>query len=68
APTPLRGSATEQALEGQALTPDTIAAAAVAARDEITPISDVRASAWYRKELVHNMTKRMLENVAAAGN
>ncbi len=68
APTPLRGSATEQALEGKALTPDTIAAAAVAARDEINPISDVRASAWYRKELVHNMTKRMLENVAAAGN
>ncbi|MEW5891219.1 MAG: xanthine dehydrogenase family protein subunit M, partial [Pseudomonadota bacterium] len=68
APTPLRGTATEKALEGKRLTPETIAAAALAARDEINPISDVRASAWYRKELVHNMTKRMLENVAAAGN
>lgn len=68
APTPVRGPATEKALEGRALTPDAIAAAAAAARDEVTPISDVRASAWYRKELIHNMTRRMLENVAAAGN
>jgi CO/xanthine dehydrogenase FAD-binding subunit len=30
------------------------------ARDEVTPIDDIRASAWYRKELIHNITKRML--------
>lgn len=68
APTPVRGKATEQALEGRALTPETIDAAAIAARDEVKPISDVRASAWYRKELIHNMTRRMLENVASTGN
>jgi len=25
----------------------------------------VRASAWYRKEMIHNMTKRILEDVSA---
>jgi CO/xanthine dehydrogenase FAD-binding subunit len=25
----------------------------------------VRATAWYRKEMIHNMTKRVLENVSA---
>ena len=43
----------------------TIGAAAQAAQDEVHPISDVRASAWYRKEMIHNMTKRILEDVAA---
>ena len=66
APTPLRATATESALEGRHLDAATIEAAAVAARDEVNPIDDVRATAWYRKEMIHNMTKRMLENVAQA--
>ena len=64
APTPIRGTATERALEGQPLDAATIAAAAQAAHDEVRPISDVRASAWYRQELVRNMTRRLLEDVA----
>jgi xanthine dehydrogenase FAD-binding subunit len=35
-------------------------AAAQAAADEAQPIDDVRASAWYRKELIHNVMRRML--------
>lgn len=66
AATPVRALATEAALEGRALTAATIAAAAAAARDEVTPIDDVRATAWYRKELIHNMTKRILDHVAQA--
>lgn len=66
APTPLRATATESALEGRHLDAASIAEAAAAARDEVTPIDDVRATAWYRKEMIHNMTKRMLENVAQA--
>jgi xanthine dehydrogenase FAD-binding subunit len=66
APTPLRATATESALEGRHLDAATIEAAAIAARDEVNPIDDVRATAWYRKEMIHNMTKRMLENVAQA--
>jgi len=66
APTPVRAPRTEAALEGRALDATTIAAAAGAARDEIRPISDVRASDWYRRELIHNLTKRVLDDVAAA--
>lgn len=65
APTPVCGCATEEVLEGKELDAATIAAAAKAAQDEVHPISDVRASAWYRKEMIRNMTKRILEDVSA---
>jgi len=64
APVPMRAPRTEQALEGKRLDPKTIDAIAGVARDEVNPIDDVRASAWYRKELIHNITKRMLGHVA----
>ena len=35
-----------------------------AAADDARPIDDVRASAWYRRELLRNMTQRMLDDVA----
>ena len=66
APTPLRAHRTEQALEGKRLDAATIAHAAQVARDEVDPIDDVRASAWYRKELIHNMTQRMLDHATQA--
>lgn len=66
APTPVRAPHSEAALEGRSLDAETIAAAAAAARDEVNPIDDVRATAWYRKELIHNMTRRMLDHVAQA--
>lgn len=66
APTPVRAPLTERALEGQRLDAAGIAQVAQVARDEVKPIDDVRATAWYRKELIHNMTKRMLDNVADA--
>jgi len=62
AATPMRATAAEAALEGQVLNAASIEAAAAAARDEVRPIDDVRASAWYRRELVHNMTLRMLQD------
>lgn len=63
APVPMRGSKTEAVLEGKKLTPALIEQAAQAARDEIKPISDVRASDWYRRELMHNIIRRMLADV-----
>ena len=66
APTPVRARQTEAGLEGRRLDEATIARAAEAARDEVDPIDDVRASAWYRKELIHNMTRRMLDHAAQA--
>ena len=65
AATPVRASRTEEVLEGRHLDAAAIEAAAIAARDEVTPIDDVRATAWYRKEMIHNMTRRILENVSA---
>ncbi len=66
APTPVRAALTEAALEGTKLDAASIARIAEVARDEVKPIDDVRASAWYRKEMIHNMTKRMLDHVAEA--
>ena len=66
APVPIRAPRTEQALEGRRLDPAVIEAVADVARDEVTPIDDIRATAWYRKELIHNITKRMLAHVAQA--
>lgn len=66
APVPMRAPATEAALEGAVLDRGTIERAAATARDEVRPIDDVRATAWYRRELVFNLTQRMLDDVAQA--
>jgi CO/xanthine dehydrogenase FAD-binding subunit len=65
APTPMRARRAEALLEGAAPDAPLIAAASVAAAAEARPIDDVRASAWYRRELLVNMVKRMLEDVVA---
>jgi CO/xanthine dehydrogenase FAD-binding subunit len=64
APTPLRARRTEALLEGRSLDAALAAQAAASAAEEAKPIDDVRASAWYRRELLRNMTRRMLEDVA----
>jgi len=66
APVPLRARRTEAALEGAPLDAAAIERVAATARDEVRPIDDVRATAWYRKELVFNMTRRILGDVAQA--
>ncbi len=63
APTPMRGRATEAALKGAVLEDETIAHIANVAGDEIKPISDVRASAWYRRQIVREMMRRLLHDV-----
>ena len=68
APTPLRGRRTEAAIEGRALDDATIAAACEAAETEVRPISDVRASAWYRRHLVGALTREILTDVADYGD
>jgi CO/xanthine dehydrogenase FAD-binding subunit len=61
APVPLRGRKTEAQLVGKPLSGDVIGKCEAAAREEIAPITDVRASEAYRREVVGVMLGRMLE-------
>jgi CO/xanthine dehydrogenase FAD-binding subunit len=63
APTPIRAPRTEAALEGRVPDAATLETAAQVALEEVRPISDLRASEWYRRELIHNMLKRALTHV-----
>jgi CO/xanthine dehydrogenase FAD-binding subunit len=65
-PVPLRARAAEALLEGRRVDEALATAAAQAAADAATPIDDVRASAWYRRELVRNLTRRTIADVAAS--
>jgi len=60
APTVLRAKAAEAVLEGEALTPELIAAAARQAAEESAPIDDVRASADYRRHTTETLTRRLI--------
>ena len=62
APTPVRGRATEAAVEGKTLIEATIAAAGETASSEVAPITDVRASEWYRRHLVRVLTEELLSH------
>ena len=64
APTPLRAMSAEAALQGQAANDETFAKAAEAAAQDSTPITDIRASADYRRHLVKVMTARLLAEAA----
>jgi CO/xanthine dehydrogenase FAD-binding subunit len=61
APVPLRGCRAEDVLLGSRLCDTVIEKCTAAAREEIAPITDVRASAAYRREILGVMLRRMLE-------
>lgn len=60
APTPMRALRAEAAIRGK-IDAAAIERAAQAAADESRPISNVRASAHYRREMVQVLTRRALE-------
>lgn len=62
APTPYVLTKAEEVLATKSITAETIAEAAQAAMDSVTPIDDVRGSASYRKFMVRNLTKRAVED------
>lgn len=64
APTPLRATAAEAVLRGAKLNADVIAKAADAAMAAASPISNVRASAGYRRAMVGELTRRAVERAA----
>ncbi len=69
-PTVLRLPQTEALLKGKPLTSETFALAGKQAREEITPISDVRASQDYRLQVTENLFRKLhhdlFANAAAA--
>jgi len=65
APTIIRAPKAEAYLEGRAITPETMAEAGRIAVGDAKPISDFRASAGYRRDLIAVLTKRALENAYA---
>ncbi|MEE9569730.1 MAG: xanthine dehydrogenase family protein subunit M [Candidatus Binatia bacterium] len=67
-PTPMRARKAEAVLTKQILTQELAGQAGEEASRECKPISDVRSSADYRREMVRVNTKRALLNAAAGHN
>lgn len=65
-PIPLRAKKAESRLRGQKLSKISIAEASRIASEEVQPISDVRASANYRREMVRVITERALHQAWGA--
>jgi carbon-monoxide dehydrogenase medium subunit len=61
APTPIRIKTAEKVLEGAEPTPENIRAAAQKAFEEIKPISDIRASAEYRRDTSRVYVRKAIE-------
>jgi carbon-monoxide dehydrogenase medium subunit len=61
APTPIRVPEAEAQLTGRVLTEEAIEEAAEKATEAAHPVSDIRGSAGYRKEIVKVLTRRTLK-------
>jgi carbon-monoxide dehydrogenase medium subunit len=64
--TPLRATASEEALRGQGLDASSIAAAAQRAAEGTEPPGDLNATPDYKRHLAQVLTRRALETAAAA--
>jgi carbon-monoxide dehydrogenase medium subunit len=67
ASTPLRATAAENALRGQPLDAEHIAAAAEHAAEGTSPVGDLNATPQYKEHLARVLTARALTTAAAAG-
>jgi xanthine dehydrogenase FAD-binding subunit len=63
APTPLRCEKTEAALTGHSLDSRLISDGEAALRAEISPISDIRSTEWYRMQVSVNLLTDFLRNL-----
>ena len=68
ASTPLRARAVEDALRGQPLTPESIAAAAEQAAEGTDPPADLNATEDYKRHLARVLTRRALEDAAGGAS
>lgn len=60
APTPILATRAAAVIEGRVLDEQLIAQAAQTAAGEISPIDDIRASGWYRKQMTIELVSRTL--------
>ena len=65
ASTVVRCKTVEQALQGSELTAEAIKAASEAVLDDISPIDDIRATAWYRKKVAPVVVRKAIEEALA---
>ena len=68
APTPIRARETENFLRGKTISDDLLAEAGVIASGESKPISDIRGSAEYRRDLIRVFTRRALRKAINEGH
>ncbi len=66
APTVIRCRSAEAILEGRAPGPQTIAAAKAAIMDEVKPISDLRSTASYRRQVAGNLLEEFLSTLSSS--
>jgi CO/xanthine dehydrogenase FAD-binding subunit len=59
APTPMRATRSEQMLRGKMLSDELLSRVAQAASEEAKPRDSIRGEAWYRREMVNVLVKRM---------
>jgi len=67
APTPIRGRMVEETLKGRGVNEQKIAQAAECIKKEVKPITDVRASEEYRREMSYVLIRRVLEQICWRG-
>ena len=67
APTVIHAGSAEKLLRGKTVTPELIEQAAAAAANDAKPISDIRASAEYRREMVAALTRKALRSLSGVG-
>ena len=63
APTPVRAKVVEEVLEGREATPQMIRLAAEAVADQVDPLTDIRGSAEYKRDMAVVFTRRALEAI-----
>lgn len=66
--TPVRAKKAEEFLKGKTVSSELLAEAGIIASQECAPISDIRASAEYRRDLVRVFTKRALRKAIDKGH
>jgi carbon-monoxide dehydrogenase medium subunit len=64
APTPIRGRKAEAVLRDKKITPELVRKCAEVSAGETNPISDIRGSAGYRKEMVQFMVGKIISDLA----